>query len=170
MTEEAARKVGMKFVQTQARLKAMNSPPDKVIGVADVVEVKICEWLGNVDFTIVWKDDYDAVLGIEFMNEYEAMIMPHLRKLNIYNGREDIPLSITTMATMRGECKITTMGVEEVKRNKEVCESLNQMDPKHMEKENITRTLSDRVLDLASRLEAMEECKNVKLETLRKED
>lgn len=44
------------------------------------------------------------------------------------------------------------------------------MDPKQMEKENITRTLSNRVLDLASKLEAMEECRNVKLETLRKND
>lgn len=83
MREEAVRKVGLKFVQTQAHLKAMNSPQDKVIGVEDIVEVKICEWPGNVDFKIVWKDDYDAVLGIEFMNEYEAMITPHLRKLYI---------------------------------------------------------------------------------------
>lgn len=41
--------------------------------------MKIGKWIGKVNFIIV---------GIEFMKKFEAMIMPHLMKLYIYDGRE----------------------------------------------------------------------------------
>lgn len=51
----------------------------------------------------------------------------------IYNEREDTPLIFPTMTTMKDKCKIKMMGVEEDKKNKEVCERLNQMEAKLME-------------------------------------
>lgn len=69
MREEAAKKFRLNFVTTQARLKEVNSKPDQVIGVEEVLEVKICQWLGEVEFMIMQKDDYEAILGIEFMKK-----------------------------------------------------------------------------------------------------
>ena len=69
MREETRRKVGLKFVPTQSHLKAMNSQPDQVIGVAKNLEVRIGEWRGKFDFMIVRMDDYEAVLGMEFMKQ-----------------------------------------------------------------------------------------------------
>ena len=66
MSEDTARKIGLKFILVQAYLKAMNSPLDSVIGIAEKVDVSIGEWAGKVNFTIVWIDDYEVVLGMEF--------------------------------------------------------------------------------------------------------
>lgn len=67
--EEATRKVGLKYVPTQAHLKVVNSLPDQVIGITENVEVRIGEWLGKVDFTVMRMDDYEVVVGIEFMKQ-----------------------------------------------------------------------------------------------------
>lgn len=86
MSEDTARRIGLKFVLVLAQMKAMNSPSDSVIGVAEKVDVKLGEWTGRVDFTIVWIDEYEVVLGMEFMKQFEAMVVPHLKKLYIYDG------------------------------------------------------------------------------------
>lgn len=33
------------------------------------MEVRIGEWLGKVDFTVMRMDDYEVVVGIEFMKQ-----------------------------------------------------------------------------------------------------
>ena len=86
--EEAARKVGLKFSPTQAHLKAVNFAPDKVISITENVDVNIGEWSGNIDFTILRMDDSEAVFGMEFLKQYEAMMVPHMKKLYIYDGWE----------------------------------------------------------------------------------
>lgn len=68
MREETARKIGLKFIPAQAQLKAVNSPPDSVIGIAEKVDVSVGEWIGKFDFMIVRIYDYEVVLGMEFMN------------------------------------------------------------------------------------------------------
>jgi len=93
----------------------VNSPLDSVIGVAKKVNVSIGEWIGKVDFTIVEIDDYEAVLGMEFMKQFEAMIVPHLKKFHIYDRHDDDRISVPTIGTTTNECKLTTMNVEEVK-------------------------------------------------------
>lgn len=70
----------------------MNSPSHLVISVATKVDVSIGEWTWKVDFMIVWIDDYEVVLGMEFMKQFEAMIVPHLNKLHICDGHDDDPL------------------------------------------------------------------------------
>ena len=37
-------------------------------------------------------DDYQVVLGMEFMEKYEAMMVPHIKKLYIYDVWENDPL------------------------------------------------------------------------------
>jgi len=62
--EEPARKFGLKFSQTQARLKVLNSPPDTVISITENVDVNIGEWSRKIKFTIMRMDEYEVVLGI----------------------------------------------------------------------------------------------------------
>ena len=85
MSEDTARRIGLKFLPVQAQKKTRNSPPDSVIGVAEKVDVTLGEWIGKVDFTVVQIDDYEAILGIEFMKGFDAMIVPHMKKLYIYD-------------------------------------------------------------------------------------
>jgi len=46
---------------------------------------------------------------MEFLKHYDAMIVPHLKKLYIYNRREDIPISVPTIGVTKTECKLVVM-------------------------------------------------------------
>jgi len=107
MSEDTARMIGLKFVPVKAQMKTVNSPPDCVLGVAERVDTTLSEWTEKVDFTIVRIDDYETILGMEFLKQYDAMIVPHLKKLYIYDGREDVPIGVT-----RPDCKLAVMQME----------------------------------------------------------
>lgn len=110
ISEDTARWIGLKFVPVKAQMKTMNSPPDSVLGIAEKVDTTLGEWTGKVDFTIVRIDDYEAVLGMEFLKQFDAMIVPHLKKPYIYYGREDVPIGVT-----KPDCKLAVMQMEDEK-------------------------------------------------------
>ena len=63
-----ADRLGIKYEKEQGWLKAVNSEPKLVFGVACEVKVCLGEWFGLMDFSIVPMDDYPIVLGMEFMD------------------------------------------------------------------------------------------------------
>ena len=109
MGEDTVRRIGLKFVPAKEQMKTVNSPPIEILGIAERVDTTLGEWTGNVDFTIVQIDDYEAVLGMEFMKRFDAMIVPHLKKLYIYDGREDVPIGVPTIGVTRLDCKLGVM-------------------------------------------------------------
>ena len=133
MSQGTTKKIGLKFKPVQAQFKAMISPPNSVIGVAKNVNVSISEWTGKVDFIVVRIDDYEVVLGMEFMKKFEAMTDPHINKLYIYDGHEEVPIGIPTIGATTTEFKLTTMNVEEVKQDEEAYKRLSCMEAKLME-------------------------------------
>eukprot|EP00253_Pinus_taeda_P036149 PITA_36149 len=157
MSEDTARRIGLKFVPVKAQIKTVNSPPDSVIGVAEKVDVTLGEWTGKVDFTVVQIDNYEAVLGVEFVKEFDAMIVPHTRKLYIYEGQEDVPIGVPTVEVIEAECKLTTMSMENGKKDEEIYRRLSVAEAKLMEQSQVIRALSDSILDLSKRLEAVED-------------
>ena len=48
------------------------------------------------------------------MKQYEALMMPHMKRLYIYDGREDEPLGVSTMVAVRVGCKLKTMDVKDI--------------------------------------------------------
>ena len=52
---------------------------------------------------------------MELMKQFEAMIVPHMKKLYIYDRCEGDPISVPTIGTTTVDCKMTTMDVKEVK-------------------------------------------------------
>ena len=112
MSEDSARRIGLKFVPVQAQMEVVNSPPDSMISVIEKVDVTLGEWTRKVDFTVVRIDDYDVVLGMDFMKQFEAMVFPHMKKLYIYDGREDVRISVPTVGVTMAKCKLTSMNME----------------------------------------------------------
>ena len=49
------------------------------------------------------------------------MIVPHLKKLYIYDGREDVPIGVPTIGVTRPECKLAVMQMEDEKCMNVVC-------------------------------------------------
>lgn len=154
MSEDIARKLSLKFVPVEAHMKTVNSPPTAILGVAERVETVLGEWSGKVDFTIVRIDDYEAVLGMEFMKQHEAMVVPHLRKIYIYDGRSDVPIGVPTMGVTKRDHRLGGMQVE---RNEEVNTKLASMEVKFTDLELVVRALSDSLLDLTRRVDRIEE-------------
>jgi len=154
MSEDVVRKLGLKFVPVDAHMKTVNSPPTAILGIAEKVETVLGEWSGKVDFTIVRINDYEAVLGMEFMKQHEAMIVPHLRKLYIYDGRSDVPIGVPTVGVTKRDHRLGGMQVE---RNEEVNKKLASMEVRFADQDLVIKALSDSILDLTRRLEKIEE-------------
>lgn len=64
-------------------MKVVNSKPNMVHGIVGEVPIKIGEWQGNLDFSIVPMDDYTYILGMEFMDGAHAIPMPFVDSMCI---------------------------------------------------------------------------------------
>lgn len=135
-------------------MKTINSPPMDILGISEKVDTTLGEWTGKVDFTIVRIDDYEAVLGMEFMKKFDALIVPHLKKLYIYDGREDVPISVPTIGAKRLDCKVGAMQMEDKEK---VNKRFSTIEEKIAEQSLVIRSLSDSILDLSRRLELVED-------------
>ena len=135
-------------------MKTVNSPPDSVLGIVERVDTTLGEWTGKVDSTIVRIDDYEAVSGMEFLKQYDAMIVPHLKKLYIYDGREDVPIGVPTIGVTRPDRKLGVMQVEDKEK---VNKRLSSVEIELVEQSLVIKTLSDSILDLTRRLELVED-------------
>lgn len=177
MSEDTTRRLGLKFVPTKAHMKTVNSPPMAILGMAEKVDTTLGEWTGKVDFTIIRIDGYEAVLGIDFMKQFEAMVVPHLRKLFIYDGREDVPIGVPTIGVTKPDRKLGGMQIEDrakvdkrlatleakfeesmqMKDKTKVEKKLTTLEAKFDEQTIVIRALSDSISKLSRRLEIVED-------------
>ena len=58
--------------------KDVISNVEKVVGLDHQVRLKLREWTGVGDFIVVPLDDFNVVLGQEFMKKEKETLMPHL--------------------------------------------------------------------------------------------
>lgn len=73
---EEAKRIGVEIEKTEGWIKAVNSKPSLVHGMAKDVRVQIGEWRGTLNFSVVSMDDYLCVLGMEFMDQVKAIPIP----------------------------------------------------------------------------------------------
>ncbi|OMO86347.1 hypothetical protein COLO4_21230 [Corchorus olitorius] len=57
-------------------MKAVNSPASTIYGSAKQVMTKLGHWVGDVDLTVSHMDDFDVVLGLNFMRVAKAIAVP----------------------------------------------------------------------------------------------
>ncbi|KAF2281634.1 hypothetical protein GH714_043938 [Hevea brasiliensis] len=102
---EEAQRLGIRYTPEMGWLKAVNSNPSPIHGVARDVPVKLGEWHGNLDFSIVSMDDYSCVLGVAFMDKVKAIPIP-------FANREDseILAGWLVVRTKRGSVYIPKWG------------------------------------------------------------
>ena len=90
-------------------MKTVTSHPDCALGIAERVDTPLGECIGKVGLTIVQIDDYEFVLGMEFLKQFDAMIVPHLKKLYIYDGSEYVPNGVPIIGVTKPNCKLVVM-------------------------------------------------------------
>lgn len=93
MAEREAKRLGLAVVKTDYKFKAVNSEKS-VLGSA-LVDLKVGEWCGECNLMVVPLDDFDMILGIEFLVKTRASVIPHLRGVMI--GDEQMPCFVKTV-------------------------------------------------------------------------
>ena len=77
VSSDVASKLGLKISKGGGTIKVVNSTPTPIDGVAHKVEVSIGEWHGQENLTVVTMDDFDVVLGLEFLDKVKAVLVPY---------------------------------------------------------------------------------------------
>ncbi|KAA0035082.1 uncharacterized protein E5676_scaffold1369G00110 [Cucumis melo var. makuwa] len=83
ITEAEARRLRLYWEKDSGRIKAVNSVALPIIGLVKRTTIKLGGWKGPVDFVVVKMDDFDVVLGMEFLFEHQVIPMPSAKCLAI---------------------------------------------------------------------------------------
>lgn len=77
----------------------MNTKVEQVIGITNGVTLKLGDWSGTINFTIVPMEDFEIVLGKEILTKAKAAPMPQLDYFIIFSGQD--PYVIPTIRKER---------------------------------------------------------------------
>ncbi|KAL4018158.1 hypothetical protein IC575_021748 [Cucumis melo] len=85
ITEVEAKRLNLHWEKDAGRMKAVNSAALPIIGLVKRTMIRLGGWSGLVDFVVVKMDDFDVVLGMEFLLEHQVIPMP-LAKCSVITG------------------------------------------------------------------------------------
>ncbi|KAA0054179.1 uncharacterized protein E6C27_scaffold131G001100 [Cucumis melo var. makuwa] len=83
ITEAEARRLRLRWEKDSGRMKAVNSIALPIVGLVKQTTIKLGGWKGPVDVVVVKMDDFDVVLGMEFLLEHQVIPMPSAKCLAI---------------------------------------------------------------------------------------
>ncbi|XP_043700305.1 uncharacterized protein LOC122651025 [Telopea speciosissima] len=108
---EEAKKLGLKVSKEGGWLKAVNSQARPIECVARGVEMSIGTWKGTVNLSVVPMDDFQVVLGMEFLRRVKAIPMPFISTVCIME--EGAPCMVPTVqGTKEGPKLLSAMQLE----------------------------------------------------------
>ncbi|KAA0053506.1 uncharacterized protein E6C27_scaffold190G00630 [Cucumis melo var. makuwa] len=73
ITEVEAKRLNLRWEKDAGRMKAVNSAALPIIGLVKRTMIRLGGWSGLVDFVVVKMDDFDVVLGMEFLLEHQEL-------------------------------------------------------------------------------------------------
>ena len=83
ISEEAASKLGIRVEKVGGWLKTINSCEISTAGVARNIDLWIGTWEGKETLEVIPLDDYEFIIGIDFLDRINALIVPHANCLCI---------------------------------------------------------------------------------------
>ncbi|KAG8498201.1 hypothetical protein CXB51_006628 [Gossypium anomalum] len=86
ISEKATKKLGLSIRKSNKKIKTVNSEEAPTVGVARNVELQIGEWKGKEDFEVIQLDDYDYVLGLNFLDRIQTVLFPWADEIHIVTG------------------------------------------------------------------------------------
>ena len=81
-------RLGLKVSKCPSKINAVNSEAKPVLGIAYGVKFKVGEWTGKVNFLVMELDDFDVILGDEFLLAAKATLLPFLGVLLILDEKQ----------------------------------------------------------------------------------
>ena len=108
ITVAEARRLNLHWKKDTGKMKAVNSTALPVVGVVKRAVIQLGGWSGFVDFVVVGMDDFDVVLGMEFLLEHQVIIMPAAKCLVISGSNPTVvqtdirqPKGLRTISAMQ---------------------------------------------------------------------
>lgn len=80
MMTRLAKEVGLMIFPSDVEVKLVNSRA-RVAGLAHEVPVQIKDWQGQLDFTVMEMNDFDMILGQDFLKGIEQLLFPSAMRL-----------------------------------------------------------------------------------------
>ncbi|MBA0737295.1 hypothetical protein Gogos_010765 [Gossypium gossypioides] len=84
--EKTAKKLGLLIKKSNRKIKMINSEEAPTVGVVRNVELQIDKWKGKEEFEVIKLDDYDYVLGLNFLDRIHAALYPWADQIHIITG------------------------------------------------------------------------------------
>ena len=81
-------RLGLKVSKCPSKINAVKSEAKPVLGITYGVKFKVGEWTGNVNFLVMELDDFDVILGDEFLLAAKATLLPFLGVLLILDKKQ----------------------------------------------------------------------------------
>ncbi|XP_061956833.1 uncharacterized protein LOC133678522 [Populus nigra] len=79
--------LGLRLSNSQTSMKAVNAKAQRILGMAYGVPVVLDKWHGKQDLLVVTLDDFDVILGLDFLKKAKIALMPHLDGILLANDK-----------------------------------------------------------------------------------
>ncbi|KAF3781173.1 hypothetical protein EJ110_NYTH34457 [Nymphaea thermarum] len=103
ISEEEVGRLGLTRGKGESRVKAVNSEARPIYFIVRDAVVKIEGWSGRANFSVVQTDDFQMILGMEFLCASKMVPMPHLRSVSIMDERH--PCMVPVVPTRKDKGK-----------------------------------------------------------------
>ncbi|KAJ8635855.1 hypothetical protein MRB53_010122 [Persea americana] len=92
LSETAAKKLGLRVEKGNGWIKTVNSKEVPTMGRVQGVEIQLGQWTGKEAVYVIPLDDYELVVGLEFLDRINALLVPiancHVPKIRIREKSE----------------------------------------------------------------------------------
>ncbi|KAF3780099.1 hypothetical protein EJ110_NYTH40041 [Nymphaea thermarum] len=108
ISEKKVGKLGLTRGKGESRVKAVNSEARPIHAIVRDVVVKIEGWTSRANFSMVQTDDFQMILGMEFLRAAKMVPMPHLRSVSIMSKRHPCMVSVIPTRKDKGKAVIAS--------------------------------------------------------------
>jgi len=77
------KELGLRLSDSHTSMKAVNSKAQRIAGMSYDVPITLDQWRGKQDVLVVSLDDYDIILGLDFLRKAKVVLMPYLNGVMI---------------------------------------------------------------------------------------
>jgi len=83
VADRLVKELGLRLSDSHTSMKAVNSKAQRIAGMSYDVLITLDQWRGKQDVLVVSLDDYDIILGLDFLRKVKVVLMPYLNGMMI---------------------------------------------------------------------------------------
>ncbi|XP_070029127.1 uncharacterized protein [Nicotiana sylvestris] len=122
-------RLGLVVQKSKGRVKAINSPPQTLGGMTTNVPVKLGPYKGSINLRIAIIDDFDIIVGLEFMRQTNTILVPYANMLLMLGENGAKPCTIPCIPIKTVARNISAMQLEKMARTSASSSADQQLEP-----------------------------------------